>query len=688
MNGTKRFLSLLLVFCTVFCMMPFAASAKEAGEESKVHFFEDVKATSWYYDAVNYVYENGIMAGTSDTAFSPGEITSRSMLVTILYGMEGKPAVAQESPFADVANGRWYTDAIVWASENGIVSGYGNGIFGYKDAVNRQQVAIILCRYAEHKGCEIELAGDVSGFADSDKISDYAIDALSWATGAGLLSGTGNNMLSPKGMATRSQIAVIMMQFDRSVLGSAGENVIEYVEGIEELEGEFTVDGTKSTVYLDSSADTDGWKAGDVKIIKSKSGNESDIVVKIVNVRKTNGTTVIEYEEPELCEVVESFDVSGTASEGGSITPADDVVFHGSSSSRSTAEDTLPLFGRVDFTVTIDDVKIPGYIDVQDIDYRFTANPSLEAPFVNIDEVYFVLNSEASFDIHATIESDIPKKKLCDINLPLAYGFNLSGEIFFIIDASGSLKLSVEFDNKVGVQYTKDGGIKPICDVEPDYTPTTVEAGFEAGLAFEPGAEFLGIDLVAIGAKVGVGLTGELSNVRVSPFEFCLDGTIYVFATVYARIGPEDLRLEIEKEVFGSDGPFAAHVHFEETGKVEECTRTGCLYKVGVYVRTHYLYWNEDVKEHVCGATDYVCIRGPLYGAKVELYYNGEIIDTQYTTRGVEGLHFYLQEGKTYTFRVTHEKFSPYEKTVTAVRNGNYGMWLDVVFEVWSRVPE
>ncbi len=680
---------MLLIFCMIFGMIPFVASAAEDNEQNGT-IFKDVKETSWYYDAVNYVYANGIMAGTSDITFSPGEITSRSMLVTILYGMEGKPAVHKESPFSDVANGRWYTDAIVWASENSIVSGYGNGIFGYKDDVNRQQVAIILYRYAEYKGYNTEITGDVSSFADRDNISSYAVDALSWAVGKGLISGTGSNMISPKGSATRSQIAVIMMQFDREIaVESIPDGAVEYADGVETVKSEFTVDDTKNAVYLNASVDTSDWEIGDVKILKSRSGNENDIAVKVVGVRQTNGTTVVEYEEPELGEVVESFDVSGTVNEGGgTITPADGVVFHDTPSSRATTADTVPLFGRVDFTATIDDMKIPGYIDVQNIEYRFTANPSLEPPFVSIDEVYFVLNSEASFDIHVTKESDIPRKKLCDINLPLPYGFNVSGEVFFIVDASGSLKLSVELDNKVGVQYTNDGGIKPICDVEPDYTPVTVEGEFEAGLAFEPGAEFLGIDLVAIGAKVGVGVAGELSNVSVDPFEFCLDGTIYVFGRIYARIGPEDLRLEIEKELFGSNGPFAADVHFEETGKVEECTRTGCLYKVSVYVRTHYLYWNEDVKEHVCGATDYICIRGPVYGAKVELYYNGEIIDTQYTTRGVEYLYFYLQEGKTYTFRVTYEDRSPYEKTVTAVRNGNYGMWVDVDFEVWSRVPE
>ena len=684
MKFAKRSLSMLLIFCMIFGMIPFVASAAEGGEQGNVHngsIFKDVKETSWYYDAVNYVYTNGIMVGTSDDLFSPGEVTSRSMLVTILYGMEGKPAVQSESPFTDVANGRWYTDAIVWASENGIVSGYGNGIFGYKDAVNRQQTAMILYRYAEYKGYNTEITGDVSSFVDKDDISSYAVDALSWAVGKGLISGTGSNMISPKGSATRSQIAVIVMQFDREIAekSTSGEGTVEYAEGVEEVKSEFTVDDTKNAVYLDSSADTSDWKAGDVKILKSRSGNENDIAVKVVGIRQTNGMTVVEYEEPELGEVVESFDVSGTVAGGnGTITPAEGVVFHNAPASRSTVE-TLPLFGKVDFTVTIDDIEIPGYIDVQNIEYRFIANPSLNPPFVNIDEVYFVLNSEASFDIHATIESDIPRKKLCDINVPLQYGFNVSGEVFFIIDASGSLKLSVELDNKVGVHYTKDGGVNPICDVDPDYTPVTVEGEFEAGLAFEPGAEFLGIDLVAIGAKVGVGLAGELSNVRVSPFEFCLDGTIYVFVSIYARIGPEDLRLEIEKDLFGSDGPFAAHVHFEETGKVEECTRPGCIYYV-LGARRCCCYNDHDfILNHF----------GDWYprNIKVELYCGDILVDTQYT-HGMDDygnnprLRFILQEGKTYTFRATYDKPDegcyPYEETFIAERNYN-GNYIDLL---------
>ena len=196
----------------IFGMIPLVASAAEDNEQSGT-IFKDVKETSWYYDAVNYVYENGIMAGTSDTTFSPGEVTSRSMLVTILYGMEGKPSVHKESPFTDVANGRWYTDAIVWASENGVVSGYGNGIFGINDKITVEQAAVILARYAGYIGITVQNGDSMAAFADSGSVSGWVEHDMKWIVSEGIYTGV-NGRLNPQSPASRALIAGMLYNFD------------------------------------------------------------------------------------------------------------------------------------------------------------------------------------------------------------------------------------------------------------------------------------------------------------------------------------------------------------------------------------------------------------------------------------------------------------------------------------------
>lgn len=178
--------------------------------------FSDVNENNWFHAAVHYVYDRGMMSGTSATTFSPDMDTSRGMLVTILHRLEGTPAAA-ESAFADVSREAYYARAVDWASQNGIVSGYGGnetGTFGPDNGVTREQLATILYRYSEKKGMDMTIRGDMSGFADRDAISAYAKDAVAWAVGMGLVSGTGDGNITPAGSATRAQVATILMRYE------------------------------------------------------------------------------------------------------------------------------------------------------------------------------------------------------------------------------------------------------------------------------------------------------------------------------------------------------------------------------------------------------------------------------------------------------------------------------------------
>ena len=167
----------------------------------------------WAKDAIAYVLDKGIMNGTSDSRFSPDESTTRGMIVTILYRLEGEPAAA-DAGFSDVASGQYYTSAIAWASANQIVNGYGDGRFGPNDIITREQLAAILYRYAQYKGYDVTDGGmSLHEYRDADQVSSYALSALQWAVSEELLQGVGTSLISPKTSATRAQAATILMRF-------------------------------------------------------------------------------------------------------------------------------------------------------------------------------------------------------------------------------------------------------------------------------------------------------------------------------------------------------------------------------------------------------------------------------------------------------------------------------------------
>lgn len=177
--------------------------------------FDDVDDGDWFADAVRFVYENGMMNGTGDTTFAPDATTSRSMIVTILYRLEGEPVVDDAMDFSDVAADAWYTDAVRWAAGEGIVGGYGGGLFGSDDAVTREQLAAILYRYAVYKGYDVSIGEDTNllSYDDFEDLSEYAIPAMQWACGTGIVNGTSESTLTPQGEAERAQVAAMLMRF-------------------------------------------------------------------------------------------------------------------------------------------------------------------------------------------------------------------------------------------------------------------------------------------------------------------------------------------------------------------------------------------------------------------------------------------------------------------------------------------
>lgn len=175
--------------------------------------FSDVQSSDWFSNSVAYVCKNGLMVGTSQNSFSPNDTTTRGMMVTILYRTDGEPTASNQSHYADVPPSAYYAAPVSWASWYGIASGYSPEHFGPEDDISRQQLATILYRYASYKKFDVSQRGNLVQFSDRNQISDYAIDALSWANGAGLISGKSDQILDPTASTTRAEMAAILQRF-------------------------------------------------------------------------------------------------------------------------------------------------------------------------------------------------------------------------------------------------------------------------------------------------------------------------------------------------------------------------------------------------------------------------------------------------------------------------------------------
>ena len=199
--------------CLTKDMTVYAGWRMDENPGTGVNPFTDISEKDWFYGDVMFVYENGLMLGTSKTLFSPHGTAMRGMMVTILWRMEGSPVPKGKNSFTDVEAGKWYADAITWTAENGIFAGYGKDKFGPDDPIAREQLAAIFYRYADYKGYDLTVKGDLDKFKDADKITDYAKTAMQWAVGSGLVKEKSGNLLDPQGTATRAEIAAMLHRF-------------------------------------------------------------------------------------------------------------------------------------------------------------------------------------------------------------------------------------------------------------------------------------------------------------------------------------------------------------------------------------------------------------------------------------------------------------------------------------------
>lgn len=197
-------------------VIPGSITVERDDQPDASDVFDDVKPEDWFCPYVTYVYNAGLMKGTSSTRFSPGESMSRAMLVTVLWRVEGSPVPGVKAPFLDLSED-WYRNAVVWAYENEIVKGVTETLFSPNSPLTREQIAAIFFRYAGFKGRDVSVRGDLGGFPDLQKVSGYAVESMAYAVGSGLIAGDkgkdGLLFLNPLGKATRAQVATILQRF-------------------------------------------------------------------------------------------------------------------------------------------------------------------------------------------------------------------------------------------------------------------------------------------------------------------------------------------------------------------------------------------------------------------------------------------------------------------------------------------
>ncbi len=230
----KRIISLLLAVLTVMSVCVFTVSAEEP--------FDDVKENHWYYRAVEYCYNNGLMNGMSDTTFLPSGKVTREQFVKTLANMEGINEAdykVTETPFKDVRLDMWYAPAVEWARQTGIVAGLSEDSFGIAKPITREQIARLLRGYAEYKGKEIKETNDLSAFPDADKISPWALDGFKYAIANGIFKGNAANELNPRGNATRAELATILKAvraYENNVLVAWGDSFTQgIIEGFHDI---------------------------------------------------------------------------------------------------------------------------------------------------------------------------------------------------------------------------------------------------------------------------------------------------------------------------------------------------------------------------------------------------------------------------------------------------------------------
>lgn len=407
MKKARKIVSIIVTLCFLLTLVPAGAFA--APKDTEVPF-DDVQTTDWFYDTVQYVYDEGLMAGTGDRIFSPQQTTTRGMIVTILHRMAGSPE-AEAQDFTDVDVDAWYAPAISWSIESGVGAGYGGGLFGPDDAITREQMASFLYRYAELKDYDVSAVGDLNDFADASAVSDWAEDVMSWALGAELFAGRDNNQLAPQGLTTRAEAATILMRYCENIVE---EEVDEPDEPVVEPDDP-TEDPDTPVVEPDDPIDEPNDPNEVIQVTKEATGDRITASVTValkgsqiesLSVTPLAPNDFFDSTVPGYLGSAFDFNVEGTFDEAtiaftyqSEDSPAEPTIYHWNEEAKMLEEVATTVEGNTAFA-TVTHFSTYVLLDKMDFDtiWENEIRPPEEASDKNGLDVVFVIDSSGSMD--------------------------------------------------------------------------------------------------------------------------------------------------------------------------------------------------------------------------------------------------------------------------------------------------
>ena len=392
-----------------------------------------------------------------------------------------------------------------------------------------------------------------------------------------------NNQFKPNQYISNSEINQVIKVVDEIInstkINESNKDYIDYQDDVKVIEDTFE-QTSNNTILLD---DDNNIQKGDLVVIN---GNQVDgIAMKVENIQNQGNQLQIQYSQPTLDDILESLHVEGIAdNSNATFTPADGVTVESQPSTRSRAKnDSLPLDKELKVKADMNDLSASISLNLNEIQYRFDVDYSLLSG-LQVHDAYLALDTDVkanityqgSEDLIEREETEKIEKKIGDINIPLQYGFNASFEVYAVATIDGKIEINVTLANTIGFQYINNN-FRTIAETKTDLAQMEISASARFGIQPEAGVEWLGFDIANVNGKVGIGADGSVKNQLVNPYQFCIDGKVYLYATVGAELIPDVTnKLKVSKDIFNaSRSPFKFNAHFEETGRVDKCTRDG-----------------------------------------------------------------------------------------------------------------